>query len=202
MRSNAVAVLIESRGSDPITSRCSATACKVMCRDNSTTHRAKRLVEDFLGSAKGITMCRSRWQSQHRTHTRLPPIGTAQNSGGIRPLEKTRDVPQAEQHNRSHGWLIDRITAPSRYCFFLMFKPLTGRREVLVTERRTVKDDPHTIRHLTDVVDPTAEKFVLVQDHLNTHKLAALYAAFPPATARRQAGASRHTPTGPLARGC
>jgi hypothetical protein len=68
---------------------------------------------------------------------------------------------------------------------FMMFEPLTGRREVLVTERRTAKDYAHAIRHLIDVVYPTAEKIVLVQDNLNTHKPASLYEAFPPEEARR-----------------
>lgn len=68
---------------------------------------------------------------------------------------------------------------------FMMFEPLAGRRHVLVTERRTAKDYAHAIRYLLDVAYPQAEKVVLVQDNLNTHKLASLYDAFPPAEARR-----------------
>lgn len=68
---------------------------------------------------------------------------------------------------------------------FMMFEPLAGRRHVLVTERRTAKDYAHAIRHLLEVVYPDAEKVVLVQDNLNTHKLASLYEAFPPEEARR-----------------
>jgi len=68
---------------------------------------------------------------------------------------------------------------------FMMFEPLAGQRHVLVTERRTAKDYAHAIRHLLDVVYPEAEKVVLVQDNLNTHKLASLYEAFPPEEARR-----------------
>ena len=45
-----------------------------------------------------------------------------------------------------------------------MFEPLSGRREVLVTERRTAQDDAHAIRHPIDVVSPAAEKIVLVRD--------------------------------------
>ena len=67
-----------------------------------------------------------------------------------------------------------------------MFEPLRGRRDVLVTERRTAQDDAHAIRHPIDVVSPAAEKIVLVQDNLPTHKPAARYAAFPPEEARRQ----------------
>jgi hypothetical protein len=68
---------------------------------------------------------------------------------------------------------------------FLMFEPLAGRREVLVTERRTAVDDAEAIQHLLDVSYPSAEKIVLMQDNLNTHKLASLYEAFPPEEARR-----------------
>ncbi len=40
-------------------------------------------------------------------------------------------------------------------------------------------------RDLSDVHFPGAAKIVLVQDNLNTHKPASLYAAFPAAEARR-----------------
>jgi hypothetical protein len=68
---------------------------------------------------------------------------------------------------------------------FMMYAPLEGRREALVTERRTRVDYAHAIRHLVDVMYPDAEKIVLVQDNLNTHTPASLYAAFPPDEARR-----------------
>lgn len=41
------------------------------------------------------------------------------------------------------------------------------------------------MRDLVDVHFPEAEKIVLVQDNLNTHTSAALYAAFAPAEAKR-----------------
>ena len=41
------------------------------------------------------------------------------------------------------------------------------------------------IRWLVDELYPGAKKVVLVMDNLNTHKLASLYEAFPPAEARR-----------------
>jgi DDE superfamily endonuclease len=66
-----------------------------------------------------------------------------------------------------------------------MFEPRAGRREVLVPERRTAVDDAAAIQHLLDVSYPSAEKIVLMQDHLNTHTLASLYEAFPPEEARR-----------------
>src|SRR5690606_1115874 len=41
------------------------------------------------------------------------------------------------------------------------------------------------IRELLEVDYPKAKRVVLVCDNLNTHKLASLYQAFPPAEARR-----------------
>lgn len=68
---------------------------------------------------------------------------------------------------------------------FMMFEPLRGWRHVAVTERRTKIDFAHVIRDLVDVHYPEAETIVLVMDNLNTHKVASLYEAFPPAEARR-----------------
>jgi len=68
---------------------------------------------------------------------------------------------------------------------FMLYAPLEGRREALVTDHRTTIDYAHAIRHLVDVMYPDVEKIVLVQDNLNTHKPASLYAAFPPDEARR-----------------
>jgi hypothetical protein len=70
---------------------------------------------------------------------------------------------------------------------FLWFEPLTGRRQVKVTERRTRLDWAALIRELVDVHYPEAEKVVLVMDNLNTHTLGSLYEAFPPQEARRLA---------------
>jgi hypothetical protein len=68
---------------------------------------------------------------------------------------------------------------------FLACEPLTGKRWVRVTERRTKVDFARQMQHLVDVRYPDAERIVLVLDNLNTHTPAALYATFPPAEARR-----------------
>ena len=70
---------------------------------------------------------------------------------------------------------------------FLWYEPLAGRRHVKVTERRTMVDWAHCIKDLVDVHYPHAEKIVLVMDNLNIHSPASLYAAFPPAEAKRLA---------------
>ena len=68
---------------------------------------------------------------------------------------------------------------------FIHFEPLTGRRRVKVTQRRTRHDWAEFIRELVDEQYPDAEKIILVQDNLNTHTPGSLYDAFPPAEARR-----------------
>ena len=68
---------------------------------------------------------------------------------------------------------------------FIFFAPLETWRHIKVTDRRTMIDWAHCMRDLVDIHFPEAEKIVLVMDNLNTHKLASLYEAFPPAEARR-----------------
>ncbi len=68
---------------------------------------------------------------------------------------------------------------------FMFFAPLENWRHVTVTDRRTAVEWAHGMRELVDVHFPTAARVVVVQDNLNTHTPAALYAAFPPAEAKR-----------------
>lgn len=65
-------------------------------------------------------------------------------------------------------------------------EPLTGRRDVWVTQRRTAIDYAHALKRVSDAF-PDAETIVVVQDNLNTHSKAALYQAFEPAEAHRLA---------------
>lgn len=68
---------------------------------------------------------------------------------------------------------------------FMFFEPLTGTRQVTVTERRTRHDWAHAVQVLLDERYPDAEKVILVMDNLNTHSPGSLYEAFPAAEARR-----------------
>jgi hypothetical protein len=79
---------------------------------------------------------------------------------------------------------------------FMISEPLTGRRHVEVTDRRTALDFAEVVRALVEEMYPEAEKVVLVMDNLNTHKLASLYEAFPPERAKRIADRLEihHTP--------
>jgi hypothetical protein len=68
---------------------------------------------------------------------------------------------------------------------FVMVERLTGYRHVEVTARRTGVDYALQLKWLADVRYPTAQKIRLVQDNLNTHRLASLYLAFSPDEALR-----------------
>jgi hypothetical protein len=68
---------------------------------------------------------------------------------------------------------------------FLVTEPLRGWRAVLVSDQRTRRDFATCVKDLVDVHYPEAERIVLVLDQLNTHSPASLYAAFPPAEAKR-----------------
>jgi hypothetical protein len=70
---------------------------------------------------------------------------------------------------------------------FLFCEPLTGWREVQVTDRRTRTDWAVAMRELSDQYYPAAERITVVLDNLNTHGPASFYEAFAPGEARRLA---------------
>ena len=70
----------------------------------------------------------------------------------------------------------------SIFCFT---KPHLGTIIPIVEETRTAVDWAEKVKYLVDVLEPNAKKILLVMDNLNTHSIASLYKAFPPAEARR-----------------
>ena len=62
---------------------------------------------------------------------------------------------------------------------FMASGPLAGRRITKVTERRTKSDWAHFHNEIAECY-AQAEKITLVMDNLNTHRLGALYEAYPP----------------------
>ena len=102
-----------------------------------------------------------------------------------RQLIEERHIPATEQGQ------IELVDYEYRRCgvvnLFMMFEPLAAKRFVKVTDTRTRVDFAHGIKELADVYYPNAEKILIVMDNLNTHSIASLYQAFPPAEARRLA---------------
>jgi len=70
---------------------------------------------------------------------------------------------------------------------FLEVEPLTGKRHVALTERRTRTDWAWWIKGMLDERYPDTTQVCLVMDNLNTHTTASLYETFPPEDARRLA---------------
>lgn len=69
-------------------------------------------------------------------------------------------------------------------CIFMFSQPLAGWRRAAVRQQRTAIDWAEEIRVLLEEDFPAVKKIALVCDNLNTHTLASLYKAFPPAKAR------------------
>jgi hypothetical protein len=69
---------------------------------------------------------------------------------------------------------------------FMIHAPLEGHREIFITQtaRRTQIDYAHALEFIVTDLFPDAEKIILVEDNLNTHKDASLYLAFEPEKAR------------------
>jgi hypothetical protein len=91
-------------------------------------------------------------------------------------------LPVQPGHPERVDYEYERIGTANR---FVMVERLSGYRQVEVTERRTAVDYAHQLQWLADVRYPRAKKIRLVQDNLNTHRLANLYLVFPPEEARR-----------------
>jgi hypothetical protein len=68
---------------------------------------------------------------------------------------------------------------------FLASEPLTGKRYVEVTERKTKVDWARFIKRIADEWYPDAPKITLVMDNLKTHNQSSLYEAFEPEEAQR-----------------
>jgi hypothetical protein len=69
---------------------------------------------------------------------------------------------------------------------FMTFEPLSGYREVQVTNRRTRNDFAFVMKDLVDSKRYCeAEKITLVLDNLNIHSKGSLYTAFEPEEAKR-----------------
>lgn len=68
---------------------------------------------------------------------------------------------------------------------FMVFEPLTGERQVSVTDHRTKLDWAKCIKDIVDIHYPEAAKITVIMDNLNTHRPSSLYQAFSPEEARR-----------------
>ena len=73
-----------------------------------------------------------------------------------------------------------------RVNLFGWVEPLTGKRDVWVTDRRTAVDYAQALLRISEAF-PEAQTIILIQDNLNTRSKASLYQAFEPEQARELA---------------
>jgi len=97
-------------------------------------------------------------------------------------IETRKPIPAKPGQPERHDYEYQRNGVAN---LFMIFAPLEGWRHVEVTDHHAAVDYAKILKDLSDVHFPAAEKIVLVQDNLNTHTPASLYAAFPAPEARR-----------------
>ena len=88
----------------------------------------------------------------------------------IMPLPMKAGQPQREDYEYERGGTCSLLVA---------FEPLTGRRIVETSQQRTKADYCRFMQRVSGLY-PQAEKIVLVQDNLNTHKASSFYENLPP----------------------
>ena len=90
--------------------------------------------------------------------------------------------------NRKQG-MDERVDYEYERCgvanIFMVNEPLTGKRYVKVTQRKTKTDWAMLVKEIADDYYPQVSKIRLVMDNLNTHKPSSLYEAFSPQEAKR-----------------
>jgi hypothetical protein len=91
----------------------------------------------------------------------------------VAPLAMKPGTPRREDYEYERGGVAVLLVA---------FEPLTGRR-VVETSRRRTKADYCRFMHRVAGMFPAAEKVVLVQDNLNTHNASSFYENLPAAAA-------------------
>ncbi len=111
-------------------------------------------------------------------------LGELRKAQGVQPGQTARQDSEYVRHGSASA--------------FVMYAPLEGRREVYLSENgtRTARDYAHALEFMATKMFPDAEKIILVEDNLNTHCDASLYATFSPEKARELAKRfeRHHTP--------
>jgi hypothetical protein len=87
----------------------------------------------------------------------------------VAPLEMKKRAPRREDYEYKRGGVAVLLVA---------FEPLTGRRLVETSKRRTKADYCRFMQRVAGMF-PAAEKVVLVQDNLNTHNASSFYENLP-----------------------
>jgi hypothetical protein len=102
-----------------------------------------------------------------------------------RPCQLIGDVRDPLPPKPGHIERFDSEYERGGVCWVLMsFEPLSGWRELAVTERRRKQEFALAMRRLAEERYPKARKIRVVLDNLSTHTGAAFYESFPAEAAR------------------
>lgn len=105
-----------------------------------------------------------------------------------RPCQLIGEVREPLPMKLGHVERFDSEYERGGVCWVLMsFEPLTGWREVVVSERRRKQEFAHSMQRLVQEHYPQAEKIRVVLDNLSTHTAAAFYESFSAEVARKLA---------------
>jgi len=96
--------------------------------------------------------------------------------------ETRRPIEMRPSHEAKEDFEYERCGVAN---IFLASEPLTGKRYVEVTERKTKVDWAGFIKQIADDWYKDVPKIKLVMDNLATHKPSALYEAYEPQEAKR-----------------
>jgi uncharacterized small protein (DUF1192 family) len=118
----------------------------------------------------------------HRPHDPARPVVCLDETSKQLTAETRTRIAATPGHPERYDYEYTRNGTAN---LFMVFAPLEGWRHVEVTDRHTAIDYAEILKDISDNRFPEAEKIVLVQDNLNTHKPASLYEAFPAEEARR-----------------
>jgi hypothetical protein len=105
-----------------------------------------------------------------------------------RPCQLIGEVREPLPMKPGHVERFDSEYERGGVCWVSMsFEPLSGWREVVVSERRRKHEFALAMRRLVEEHYPRAKKIRVVLDNLSTHTAAAFYESFPPQQAHRLA---------------
>jgi hypothetical protein len=100
------------------------------------------------------------------------------------PKQLISEVRKAEQQ-KDGSLLVDYEYSRKGVCnIFIANEPLTGKRIVKVTERKTKQDWAEFIKEIAQNYE-RAKKIKLIMDNLNTHKPSSLYEKYLPREAKK-----------------
>ena len=117
-----------------------------------------------------------------RPYNRKEPVVCLDETSKQLIGEKRRPLPMQPGQPQRYDTEYERH---GTYNLFMFFEPLANWRHVEVTDQRTKIDFAYCMKALVDDFYPDADLIHVVLDNLNTHKLAALYDAFPAEEAHR-----------------